>query len=179
MELWFVNSSNSDSDSRFQSRSPLRNARVGEIEKPRTFQIINGIRELAKTRRFKAWFFNLSPSLYYEIKPRPNDIWAIERLATYGTEMVIICDSPLPASTIMEELRFHGFDTSLFVGAITREDLRRRAGDAGLEEVGRSLNSLNSYYRYNFARGSISPEVDGDSEKESPSPNFGSVIKVL
>ncbi|CAA3020106.1 Hypothetical predicted protein [Olea europaea subsp. europaea] len=49
----------------------------------------------------------------------------VERLATSGAKIVIISDYPSTASAIMEDLCRKGFDTSLFVGAITTEDLRR------------------------------------------------------
>ncbi|CAI9764640.1 unnamed protein product [Fraxinus pennsylvanica] len=175
---WIVNSSTSASSFLSTSfgfkSSELEIAGVGGIVP--VVARIKGIRQLAKTRRFKAWFLDPSCFLHNGGRPLPDAMWALERLANYGIKMVIICDSPLPASTIMEELRIREFDTSLFVGAITSEDLRRDdtrleevepsynyptwADDAGLEEVGPSYNYTTSYYRYMFNdQGSISPEV--------------------
>ncbi|CAA2992100.1 Hypothetical predicted protein [Olea europaea subsp. europaea] len=128
------------------SRSGLEIVGVGGIEKPCTFQTIYGIRQLARTRQFKAWF------LYYVMIEQTyrylDAIWTIESLATSGAKIVIISDYPFPASAIMEDLCRKGFDTSLFVGAITTEDLRRdhllRADDAGLEELGPSNIDITS-----------------------------------
>ncbi|XP_022854204.1 uncharacterized protein LOC111375593 isoform X4 [Olea europaea var. sylvestris] len=80
--------------SSISTRSGLEIVGVGGIEKPCTFQTINGIEQLARTRQFK-------------------------RLATCGTKIVII--SLMGASETMEKLRTRGIDTSLFVGAITIE----------------------------------------------------------
>ncbi|XP_022854202.1 uncharacterized protein LOC111375593 isoform X2 [Olea europaea var. sylvestris] len=98
--------------SSISTRSGLEIVGVGGIEKPCTFQTINGIEQLARTRQFKAWFLD---SIYVVSR----GITAIQRLATCGTKIVII--SLMGASETMEKLRTRGIDTSLFVGAITIE----------------------------------------------------------
>ncbi|CAA2992825.1 Hypothetical predicted protein [Olea europaea subsp. europaea] len=108
------------------SRSELEIVGVGGIKKPCTFQTINGIRQLARTRQFKAWFLDPTSVLFPNITAEPyqDAIWAIQRLATCGTKIVIISYySLMGASETMEEFRKRGFDTSLFAGAITKEDL--------------------------------------------------------
>ncbi|KAL2454715.1 Haloacid dehalogenase-like hydrolase (HAD) superfamily protein [Abeliophyllum distichum] len=88
------------------------------------FQSINGIQQLAETRRFKAWFLDQFGVLHDGKLPYPGAISTLEQLlATYGTKMVIISNSSRRASTTIEKLRSLGFDTSLFVGAITSGEL--------------------------------------------------------
>lgn len=48
---------------------------------------------------------------------------AVQKLATTGAKMVIISNSSRRASTTMEKMKSLGFDTSLFLGAITSGEL--------------------------------------------------------
>jgi ribonucleotide monophosphatase NagD (HAD superfamily) len=48
---------------------------------------------------------------------------AVQKLATTGAKMVIISNSSRRASTTMEKMKILGFDTSLFLGAITSGEL--------------------------------------------------------
>ncbi|KAL2453954.1 Haloacid dehalogenase-like hydrolase (HAD) superfamily protein [Abeliophyllum distichum] len=107
------------------------------------FQSINGIQQLAETRRFKAWFLDQFGVLHDGKLPYPGAISTLEQLlATYGTKMVIISNSSRRASTTIEKLRSLGFDTSLFVGAITSGELTHehllRRDDPWFARLGRS-----------------------------------------
>ncbi|KAL2558860.1 Haloacid dehalogenase-like hydrolase (HAD) superfamily protein [Forsythia ovata] len=106
------------------------------------FQSINGIQQFAETRRFKAWFLDQFGVLHDGKLPYLGAISTLEKLATYGTKMVIISNSSRRASTTIEKLRSLGFDTSLFVGAITSGELTHehllRRDDPWFARLGRS-----------------------------------------
>ncbi|XP_009771445.1 uncharacterized protein LOC107784578 [Nicotiana tabacum] len=106
------------------------------------FQTLNGIQELAETRRFKAWFLDQFGVLHDGKQPYPGAISTLEKLATYGAKMVIVSNSSRRASTTLEKLRSLGFDPSLFIGAITSGELThqylQRRDDAWFASLGRS-----------------------------------------
>ncbi|XP_022878249.1 uncharacterized protein LOC111396159 isoform X1 [Olea europaea var. sylvestris] len=109
---------------------------------PIEFQTINGLQQLAETRRFKAWFLDQFGVLHDGKQPYPGAISTLEKLANYGTKMVIISNSSRRASTTFDKLRSLGFDTSLFVGAITSGELAHeyllRRDDPWFTRLGRS-----------------------------------------
>ncbi|KAL6548537.1 hypothetical protein OROGR_008958 [Orobanche gracilis] len=89
----------------------------------RPFQTINGFRQLAESRRFKAWFLDQFGVLHDGKQPYPSAITTLEKLATCGAKMVIISNSSRRASTTMEKLSSLGFNPLLFLGAITSGEL--------------------------------------------------------
>lgn len=109
---------------------------------PIEFQTINGLQQLAETRRFKAWFLDQFGVLHDGKQPYPGAISTLEKLANYGTKMVIISNSSRRASTTIDKLRNLGFDTSLFVGAITSGELTHeyllRRDDPWFARLGRT-----------------------------------------
>ncbi|CAK9313169.1 unnamed protein product [Citrullus colocynthis] len=106
------------------------------------FQSFNGLQQLAEARRFKAWFLDQFGVLHDGKQPYPGAVVALEKLAECGTKMVIISNSSRRSSTTMEKLKSLGFDTSLFVGAITSGELTHRylhrRDDAWFAALGRS-----------------------------------------
>ncbi|XP_023002867.1 pyridoxal phosphate phosphatase [Cucurbita maxima] len=106
------------------------------------FQSLNGLQQLAETRRFKAWFLDQFGVLHDGKQPYPGAVVALEKLAECGTKMVIISNSSRRSSTTMEKLKSLGFDPSLFVGAITSGELTHRylhrRDDAWFAALGRS-----------------------------------------
>ncbi|XP_031272816.1 uncharacterized protein LOC116131294 [Pistacia vera] len=109
---------------------------------PHLCQSLDGLRHLAETRRFKAWFLDQFGVLHDGKKPYPGAISTLEKLATTGAKMVIISNSSRRASTTMEKMKSLGFDTSLFAGAITSGELThqylQRRDDVWFAAVGRS-----------------------------------------
>ncbi|KAK4258259.1 hypothetical protein QN277_007729 [Acacia crassicarpa] len=103
---------------------------------PFEFQSLNGLQQLAQTRRFKAWFLDQFGVLHDGKQPYP------EYLAESGAKMVIISNSSRRSSITMEKLKSLGFDTSLFVGAITSGELThqylQRRDDPWFAALGRS-----------------------------------------
>ncbi|XP_047330851.1 uncharacterized protein LOC124934371 [Impatiens glandulifera] len=106
------------------------------------FQTLNGIRQLTQTRPFKAWFLDQFGVLHDGKQPYPDAISTLERLATTGAKMIIISNSSRRASVTMEKMKSLGFDTSLFVGAITSGELThqylQRRNDSWFASLGRS-----------------------------------------
>ncbi|XP_059433818.1 uncharacterized protein LOC132166965 isoform X3 [Corylus avellana] len=106
------------------------------------FQSLNGLQQLAETRRFKAWFLDQFGVLHDGKQPYPGAILTLEKLARTGSKMVIISNSSRRASTTIDKLKSLGFDTSLFVGAITSGELThqylQRKDDAWFAALGRS-----------------------------------------
>lgn len=87
------------------------------------FQTFNGLQHIAKTHQFKAWFLDQFGVLHDGKQPYPGAISTLQKLATTGAKMVIISNSSRRASTTMEKMKSLGFDTSLFLGAITSGEL--------------------------------------------------------
>lgn len=87
------------------------------------FQTFNGLQHIAKTHQFKAWFLDQFGVLHDGKQPYPGAISTLQKLATTGAKMVIISNSSRRASTTMEKMKILGFDTSLFLGAITSGEL--------------------------------------------------------
>ncbi|XVE98661.1 hypothetical protein REPUB_Repub03eG0126400 [Reevesia pubescens] len=87
------------------------------------FQTFNGLRYLAETHHFKAWFLDQFGILHDGKQPYPGTISTLEKLATTGAKMVIISNSSRRASKIIERMKRLGFDLSFFVGAITSGEL--------------------------------------------------------
>ncbi|XP_011002879.1 PREDICTED: uncharacterized protein LOC105109772 [Populus euphratica] len=87
------------------------------------FQTFNGLQHIAKTHQFKAWFLDQFGVLHDGKQPYPGAISTLQKLATTGARMVIISNSSRRASTTMEKMKSLGFDTSLFLGAITSGEL--------------------------------------------------------
>ncbi|XVF84261.1 hypothetical protein PTKIN_Ptkin17bG0019000 [Pterospermum kingtungense] len=106
------------------------------------FQTLNGVQDLAETRRFKAWFLDQLGVLHDGKQPYPGVISTMEKLATMGAKMVIISNSSRRASMMIEKMKSLGFDPSLFVGAITAGELThqylQRRDDAWFAALGRS-----------------------------------------
>ncbi|XP_058101905.1 uncharacterized protein LOC131246063 [Magnolia sinica] len=106
------------------------------------FQSLDGIRHLAETRRFKAWFLDQFGVLHDGKKPYPGAISTLEKLAIDGAKMVIISNSSRRASTTLEKMKSLGFDSSLFLGAITSGELThqylQRRDDSWFAALGRS-----------------------------------------
>ncbi|XP_044499108.1 uncharacterized protein LOC123220633 isoform X1 [Mangifera indica] len=103
---------------------------------------LDGLRHLAETRRFKAWFLDQFGVLHDGKQPYPGSIPTLEKIATTGAKMVIISNSSRRASTTVEKMKSLGFDTSLFAGAITSGELThqylQRRDDAWFAALGRS-----------------------------------------
>lgn len=87
------------------------------------FESLAGIRPLAESGRFKAWFLDQFGVLHDGKKPYPGAILALEKLAGFGAKMVIISNSSRRASVTMEKLGSLGFDTSCFLAAVTSGEL--------------------------------------------------------
>lgn len=106
------------------------------------FQSLNGLQQLAETRRFKAWFLDQFGVLHDGKQPYPGAISTLEKLASSGAKMVIISNSSRRASITMEKMKSLGFDPSLFLGAITSGELTHqklhRRDDAWFLALGRS-----------------------------------------
>ncbi|XP_024024635.1 uncharacterized protein LOC21403279 isoform X2 [Morus notabilis] len=100
------------------------------------FQKLNGLQQLAETRLFK---FGV---LHDGKQPYPGAISTLEKLAKSGAKMVIISNSSRRSSITMDKMKSLGFDTSLFVGAITSGELThqklQRRDDAWFTALGRS-----------------------------------------
>ncbi|GLT33398.1 hypothetical protein SLA2020_079930 [Shorea laevis] len=111
----------------------------GEVQ---LFRILTGLRQLAETRRFKAWFLDQFGVLHDGKQPYPGAISTSEILATSGAKMVIISNSSRRASTTMNKMKSLGFDPSLFEGAITSGELAhqylQRRDDPWVAALGRS-----------------------------------------
>uniref|UniRef100_A0A453RPZ9 Uncharacterized protein n=1 Tax=Aegilops tauschii subsp. strangulata TaxID=200361 RepID=A0A453RPZ9_AEGTS len=90
------------------------------------FERLAGIRPLAESGRFKAWFLDQFGVLHDGKKPYPGAILALEKLAGNGAKMVIISNSSRRSSVTMEKLQSLGFDTSCFLGAITSGELTQQ-----------------------------------------------------
>ncbi|KAL3752760.1 hypothetical protein ACJRO7_000194 [Eucalyptus globulus] len=105
-------------------------------------QSLSGIRHLAESRRFKAWFLDQFGVLHDGKQPYPGAISTLEKLASSGAKMVIISNSSRRASTTMEKMKHLGFDPSLFVGTITSGELTyqylKRRDDAWFAALGTS-----------------------------------------
>ncbi|XP_011014771.1 PREDICTED: uncharacterized protein LOC105118501, partial [Populus euphratica] len=71
----------------------------------------------------QAWFLDQFGVLHDGKQPYPGAISTLQKLATTGARMVIISNSSRRASTTMEKMKSLGFDTSLFLGAITSGEL--------------------------------------------------------
>ncbi|KAL5997984.1 hypothetical protein ACLOJK_008918 [Asimina triloba] len=106
------------------------------------FQSLNGIRQLAETGRFKAWFLDQFGVLHDGKQPYPGAISTLEKLANDGAKMVIISNSSRRASTTLEKMKNLGFDSSFFLGAITSGELThqylKRRDDPWFVALGRS-----------------------------------------
>lgn len=106
------------------------------------FQALNGLKQLAETRRFKAWFLDQFGVLHDGKQPYPGAISTLENLAKDGAKMVVISNSSRRASVTLEKLKSLGFDPSLFVGAITSGELTyqnlQRRDDPWFAALGRS-----------------------------------------
>ncbi|OVA07303.1 HAD-superfamily hydrolase [Macleaya cordata] len=106
------------------------------------FQSLNGIRHLAETRPFKAWFLDQFGVLHDGKQPYPGAISTLQKLSSYGAKMVIISNSSRRASTTIEKLKNLGFDPAHFVGAITSGELThqylQRRDDDWFAALGRS-----------------------------------------
>ncbi|XP_050203944.1 uncharacterized protein LOC126653984 isoform X1 [Mercurialis annua] len=87
------------------------------------FQTINGLQQLAETRRFKAWLLDQFGVLHDGKQSYPGAISTLKKIASSGARMVIISNSSRRASVTMDKMKSLGFDTSLFVGAITSGEL--------------------------------------------------------
>ncbi|KAJ4783159.1 Haloacid dehalogenase-like hydrolase (HAD) superfamily protein [Rhynchospora pubera] len=88
-----------------------------------SFQCLDGIRTLAESGQFKAWFLDQYGVLHDGKKPYPGAIATLEKLAATGAKMVIISNSSRRAVVTYDKLRALGFDPSLFLGAITSGEL--------------------------------------------------------
>ncbi|KAK9165149.1 hypothetical protein Scep_000340 [Stephania cephalantha] len=106
------------------------------------FQSLNGIRQLAQSRPFKAWFLDQFGVLHDGKQPYPGSISTLEKLASTGAKMVIISNSSRRASTTIEKVKSLGFDPSLFLGAVTSGELThqylQRRDDEWFASLGRS-----------------------------------------
>lgn len=87
------------------------------------FERVAGIRAIAESGRFKAWFLDQFGVLHDGKKPYPGAILALEKLAGSGAKMVIISNSSRRSSVTTEKLRSLGFDTSCFLATITSGEL--------------------------------------------------------
>ncbi|KAG2585465.1 hypothetical protein PVAP13_6KG392200 [Panicum virgatum] len=87
------------------------------------FERVAGIRTIAESGRFKAWFLDQFGVLHDGKKPYPGAILALEKLAVNGAKMVIISNSSRRSSVTMDKLKSLGFDTSCFLATITSGEL--------------------------------------------------------
>lgn len=105
------------------------------------FQSLDGIRSLAESCRFKAWFVDQFGVLHDGKQPYPEAISTLEKLANHGAKMVIISNSSRRMLTTMEKMKNLGFDSSLFIGAITSGELThqylQRRDDTWFAALGR------------------------------------------
>ncbi|XP_077229043.1 haloacid dehalogenase-like hydrolase (HAD) superfamily protein isoform X2 [Tasmannia lanceolata] len=106
------------------------------------FKSLNGIRQLTEMGRFKAWFLDQFGVLHDGKQPYPGAISTLEKLSSHGAKMVIISNSSRRALTTMEKMKSLGFDSSLFLGAITSGELTHqylhRRDDPWFAALGRS-----------------------------------------
>ncbi|XP_020597400.1 uncharacterized protein LOC110037162 [Phalaenopsis equestris] len=112
---------------------------TGEIKQ--NFRNLNGIRTLAESGRFKGWLLDQFGVLHDGKKPYPGAISTLENLANHGAKMVIISNSSRRASITIEKMKDLGFDSSLFLGAITSGELThqylQRRDDPWFSKLGR------------------------------------------
>lgn len=87
------------------------------------FERVAGIRAIAESGSFKAWFLDQFGVLHDGKKPYPGAILALEKLAGNGAKMVIISNSSRRSSVTMDKLKSLGFDTSCFLATITSGEL--------------------------------------------------------
>ncbi|KAI4324380.1 hypothetical protein L6164_023925 [Bauhinia variegata] len=110
------------------------------------FQNLNGLRQLAETRRFKAWFLDQFGVLHDGKQPYPGAISTLENIANSGAKIVVISNSSRRSSTTMEKVKNLGFDASLFTGAVTSGELThqclQRRDDPWFSALGRSCIHL-------------------------------------
>ncbi|XP_010251388.1 PREDICTED: uncharacterized protein LOC104593327 [Nelumbo nucifera] len=106
------------------------------------FKSFTGIQRIAETRAFKAWFLDQFGVLHDGKQPYPGAISTLENLANLGAKMVIISNSSRRASTTIDKLKSLGFDSSLFLGAITSGELThqylQRRDNAWFAALGKS-----------------------------------------
>lgn len=105
-------------------------------------QSLNGLRSLAETHRFKAWFLDQFGVLHDGKQPYPGAISTLKHLANSGAKLVIISNSSRRASTTIHKINTLGFDSSLFLGAITSGEITHqsllRRDDNWFAALGRS-----------------------------------------
>uniref|UniRef100_I1KLU4 Uncharacterized protein n=1 Tax=Glycine max TaxID=3847 RepID=I1KLU4_SOYBN len=110
--------------------------------RPFQFQNLNGLRQLAETRRFKVWLLDQFGVLHDGKQPYPGAISTLENIAKTGAKMVIISNSSRRSSVTIEKVKGLGFDASLFLGAITSGELThqylQRRDDPWFAALGRS-----------------------------------------
>ncbi|KAL2627471.1 hypothetical protein AAZV13_07G175100 [Glycine max] len=111
--------------------------------RPFQFQNLNGLRQLAETRRFKVWLLDQFGVLHDGKQPYPGAISTLENIAKTGAKMVIISNSSRRSSVTIEKVKGLGFDASLFLGAITSGELthqylQSRRDDPWFAALGRS-----------------------------------------
>lgn len=115
---------------------------ISSSNEAQLFQSLNGLRSLAETHRFKAWFLDQFGVLHDGKQPYPGAISTLKQLANNGAKMVIISNSSRRASTTIEKIKSLGFDSSLFHGAITSGELTHqcllRRDDEWFAALGRS-----------------------------------------
>ncbi|KAG2409125.1 uncharacterized protein HKW66_Vig0039470 [Vigna angularis] len=125
---------------------------------PLQFHTVNGLRQLAETRRFKVWLLDQFGVLHDGKQPYPAAISTLENIAKTGAKMVIISNSSRRSSTTIEKVKGLGFDASLFLGAVTSGELThqylQRRDDPWFAALGRSC----IHFTWN-GRGAISLEV--------------------
>ncbi|KAK7319801.1 hypothetical protein RJT34_04527 [Clitoria ternatea] len=125
--------------------------------RPFQFQNLNGLRQLAETRRFKVWLLDQFGVLHDGKQPYPGAISTLENIAKTGAKMVIISNSSRRSSVTIEKVKGLGFDASLFLGAITSGELThqflQRRDDPWFAALGRSC----IHFTWN-GRGAISLE---------------------
>ncbi|KVI08166.1 HAD-like domain-containing protein [Cynara cardunculus var. scolymus] len=98
-------------------------ASVPNSNDAKVLQSFTGLRQIAETRHYKAWFLDQFGVLHDGKQPYPGAISTLENLAAHGAKMIIISNSSRRASTTLDKLKSLGFDPSLFVGAITSGEL--------------------------------------------------------
>lgn len=86
-------------------------------------QSLRGVRDLAQTGQYKAWFLDQFGVLHDGQRPYRGAIATLEQLAQTGIKIVLISNSSRRALTTLEKMRRLGFDPSLFDGAITSGEL--------------------------------------------------------
>lgn len=133
------------------------------------FQNLCGIRQLAETRRFKAWLLDQFGVLHDGKQPYPGAISTLEKLAATGAKMIILSNSSRRASITMEKMKDLGFNPSLFVGAITSGELThqylQRRSDVWFEKLGRSCIHLTWNGRGAISLEGLGLQVVNDVEK--------------